>query len=71
MNMITTIELVCESLKRIIDQVKGLLVNSAMNISEIAKASGYSDPGYMRRIFIKRFNTSPRTYRSQALHFND
>jgi AraC-like DNA-binding protein len=54
-----------------LDRAKDLLIHSTMNISEIARACGYTDPAYMTRRFAKTFHLSPRTYRTKyhaALH---
>jgi AraC-like DNA-binding protein len=51
---------------RRLDQVRGLLTQTTMNISEIAQACGYSDPGYMTRVFVKQFGLAPRQYRSRT-----
>ncbi len=49
-----------------IDFAKELLINSPLNISEIAQACGYHDPGYMTRQFRKRNHESPRNYRNKT-----
>lgn len=46
-----------------IQQARTLLEDSTMNISEIAWACGYSDPGYFARLFIRATSRSPKAYR--------
>lgn len=42
---------------------RSLLKESSLNVSEIAHACGYSDPGYMTRQFKRRTGKTPREYR--------
>lgn len=49
-----------------IQQSLVLLENSTMNISEIAWACGYSDPGYFTRLFSQANSMNPQTYRKNA-----
>lgn len=42
---------------------KPLLSDISMNISEVAYACGYSDPGYFGRLFTKRYGMTPQEYR--------
>jgi AraC-like DNA-binding protein len=53
---------------RRLERVQGLLKHSTMNIEEIANASGYDDPGYMTRVFVKKFGLTPRAYRLRSEH---
>jgi AraC-like DNA-binding protein len=46
-----------------LERVVGLLKHSTLNIEEIAHVSGYDDPGYMTRVFVKKFGMTPRDYR--------
>lgn len=50
--------------ERRLERVKDLLMHSSLNISEIALACGYTDPGYMTRLFVKSFRHSPRQFRA-------
>ncbi len=50
---------------RRLEQARDLLLHSTLNISEIARACGYTDPAYMTRRFVKAFHLSPRTYRTR------
>ena len=40
-----------------------LLINSDMNVSEIAYETGFNDPYYFSRLFKKYHNMSPSDYR--------
>lgn len=51
---------------RRIEQARGLLEESNLNITEIAHACGYRDPAYFSRVFRQNANCSPRTYRKYA-----
>lgn len=46
---------------------QGLLGEQNLNITEVAYACGYSDPGYFSRIFRREMGISPRRYRQK--HF--
>lgn len=45
---------------------KRLLIAGEMNVDEIARACGFSDPGYFRRLFKRREGMTPLSY--QRLH---
>ena len=45
-----------------------LLEKTDMNISEIARSSGFNDINYFSKQFKKRFGTSPRQHRARQLH---
>ena len=47
------------------DMAKELLESSLLSVKEIAWACGYSDPGYLTRVFRRRMEISPRTYRKK------
>lgn len=47
------------------DMAKELLESSLLSVKEIAWACGYTDPGYLTRVFRKRLGISPRTYRKK------
>jgi AraC-like DNA-binding protein len=47
------------------DMAKGLLESSLLSVKEIAWACGYSDPGYLTRVFKRRLGVSPREYRKK------
>jgi YesN/AraC family two-component response regulator len=44
---------------------KQLIRNGKMNISEVAYASGFSNPSYFTKCFKSQFNQSPSEYQSQ------
>jgi AraC-like DNA-binding protein len=46
-----------------ISRARSLLEETSLNISEIAWACGYRDPGYLSRLFRKKTGFSPRDYR--------
>lgn len=50
-----------------IDKARQLLDKSSLNISEVALACGYSDPGYFSRVFSRTVGVSPGKYRKQVL----
>lgn len=45
---------------------KRLLIEGALNVDEIARACGFRDPGYFRRLFKRREGMTPHSY--QRLH---
>ncbi len=47
------------------EMAKGLLESSLLNIKEIAWACGYTDPGYLTRVFRRTQGVSPRAYRKK------
>jgi AraC-like DNA-binding protein len=53
-------------------QARALLLESGMNVNQVAGAVGYSDPGYFRRIFLRQEGISPRAYRRlhARMHIN-
>ncbi|MFZ2658469.1 MAG: AraC family transcriptional regulator [Victivallales bacterium] len=55
---------------RKINAAKRLLLNSPMNIKEIATACGFSDTIYFRRIFKKMTGYRPFSYRKQFSHMH-
>jgi len=46
-----------------VNHAKRLLETSSLNISQIARASGYSDPGYFARVFRRLEGETPRECR--------
>ena len=42
---------------------KTLLQDFTMNVTEVARRSGYDDPGYFGRLFKKRTGMTPRDWR--------
>lgn len=44
-------------------EARSLLMDGQQNVDQIARAVGYSDPGYFRRIFRRQEGLSPRAYR--------
>ena len=42
---------------------KELLLNSLLNISEVAYLTGFRDPSYFSRIFLKEFGNTPSRIR--------
>lgn len=55
-----------------INYAKKLLLESVMNVAEIATNSGFEDPVYFRKIFKRIAGISPRAYRRQysRIHIN-
>lgn len=49
-----------------IEQAKKLLLETSLSVAEISEQVGYSTPKYFSRIFMKRVEMQPSTYR--ALH---
>lgn len=47
-----------------IDQAKKLLLETSLSIAEISEQVGYSTPKYFSRIFMKRVEMQPSTYRT-------
>jgi len=45
-------------------KAKELLANSDLTISEIAYETGFSEPGYFTKTFVKEYNMTPSEYRS-------
>ncbi len=41
-----------------------LLDDESLNIAQVARASGYTDPAYFSRVFRARFGQSPRAWRN-------
>ncbi|HCE42781.1 MAG TPA: hypothetical protein DET40_04475 [Lentisphaeria bacterium] len=56
--------------ERKINAARRLLLNSSMNIKEVATACGFSDTIYFRRIFKKITGYKPLSYRKQFLHMH-
>ena len=50
--------------ERRLERVRDLLMHSSLNISEIAVACGYADPGYMARLFVKSSRQTPSQFRT-------
>lgn len=59
--------------RRIKEARAQLLLQSQMNINEIAFACGYKDPGYFRRMFKRVTSMTPKTYRAlyKRTHINN
>lgn len=51
-----------------IARAQEMLINSTLNISEIAVKTGFSDSNYFSRVFKKTTGASPRLYRKQELN---
>lgn len=43
-----------------------LLKNTSLSVEEIALAVGYENKSYFHRIFVEKFGTTPRKYRTEA-----
>lgn len=50
---------------RLLEDAEGLLERSALQVSEIADALGFRDPGYFNRFFTRLKGISPGRYRQQ------
>jgi AraC-like DNA-binding protein len=48
-----------------IDYARHLLEHSSLNISEVAYACGYADPGYFARLFRRETGHTPRQFRQE------
>lgn len=53
-------------------KARALLLDGERNVDEVARACGFADPGYFRRLFRRREGVTPRAFRQQAvrLHLN-
>lgn len=53
-------------------KARALLLDGEKNVDEVARACGFADPGYFRRLFRRREGITPRAFRRQAarLHLN-
>ncbi|MCB0837987.1 MAG: response regulator, partial [Bacteroidetes bacterium] len=49
-----------------LDKARELLLNSDLQIGEIAYMLGFSDPGYLTRLFIAEFGKNPRDVRKEG-----
>jgi AraC-like DNA-binding protein len=58
--------------RRRLVHARRLLLESAMNVTEVAREVGFEDPGYFRRVFRRREGLSPRAFRRlyARLHVN-
>jgi AraC-like DNA-binding protein len=58
--------------RRRMREARSLLRETALNVEQVADASGFSDPRYFRRIFTRHQGISPRRYRQlhARLHIN-
>lgn len=54
-----------------IDYAKNLLVDTRMQISQIADVIGYRDIGTFERAFKRQESMGPRAYRNRVLHVAD
>lgn len=54
--------------KRRIRDAKALLIQNYMNIEEIARASGYHEPGYFRKVFKRLSGMTPHRFREIHSH---
>ena len=50
-------------LQRRVERAQRLLTDSDLPLSEIARATGFSDHGHLSRLFRQRFGVSPRMLR--------
>lgn len=55
------------NLKRLEHAIR-LMKNSQKNLLEISYESGFSDPKYMSKMFMKKFNCTPKQYRKEHLN---
>jgi AraC-like DNA-binding protein len=55
-----------------IAEAKRLLMDSQLNIDQVARSSGFATPGYFRRTFKQAQGITPKQYRNlhQRLHIN-
>ena len=49
-----------------IEQAKALLANTGLTVSEVAWRTGFSDPGYLRRVFLRETGERLGEYRRRC-----
>ena len=45
--------------------------NKEKTLMEICYESGFSDPKYMNKVFIKKYGCTPKEYRKKYLNYNE
>lgn len=50
-----------------LEKGKVLLADERLNISEVAYSCGFGDPGYFRKLFVKKYGLSPQAYRNSLV----
>ena len=50
------------------DRAQEMLLETSLNVAEIADALGYDDPGYFSRLFSRRTGLSPANFRNSRRH---
>ena len=58
------------SIKRM-EQCIRLMSNKEKTLMEICYESGFSDPKYMNKVFIKKYGCTPKEYRKKYLNYNE
>lgn len=58
------------SIKRM-EQCIRLMSNKEKTLIEICYESGFSDPKYMNKVFIKKYGCTPKEYRKKYLNYNE
>ena len=58
------------SVKRM-EQCIRLMSNKEKTLMEICYESGFSDPKYMNKVFIKKYGCTPKEYRKKYLDYNE
>lgn len=51
-----------------LEKGKTLLGDNRLNISEVAYSCGFSDPGYFRKLFVKKYGQSPQAFRNSKVN---
>ncbi|WP_262526517.1 helix-turn-helix domain-containing protein [Agrobacterium tumefaciens] len=57
--------------RELLSEAKDLLVNSSLQVTEIAFRLGFQDPGYFNRFFTRNEGTSPGRFRRNARRAQD
>ena len=58
------------SIKRM-EQCIRLMSNKEKTLMEICYESGFSDPKYMNKVFLKKYGCTPKEYRKKYLNYNE
>lgn len=53
------------------EQCIRLMSNKEKTLMEICYESGFSDPKYMNKVFIKKYGCTPKEYRKKYLNYNE
>ena len=53
------------------EQCIRLMPNKEKTLIQISYESGFSDPKYMAKMFLKKFDCTPKAYRDKYLTYSD